>query len=81
MVFFLVITWTIQLDNSGSHLIRKDKDIAKKKYHLTARQAGCIANMACVKQFSVFHFSPRYRGMEHLLYEEAQGAYAKGDVI
>jgi len=61
--------------------LEKDKDIAKKKYHLTARQAGCIANMACVKQFSVFHFSPRYRGMEHLLYEEAQGAYAKGDVI
>lgn len=61
--------------------LEKDKDIAKKKYHLTARQAGCIANMARVKQFSVFHFSPRYRGMEHLLFGEAQGAYVQGDII
>ena len=57
--------------------LEKDKDIAKKKFHLTARNAGMIAGMARVKQFTLFHFSPRYSGQEDLLQEEAQAAYKR----
>jgi len=55
--------------------LEKHRTIASAKYHLTARQAGRIAARAGVKQFTIFHFSPRYSEMEHLLYEEAREAY------
>lgn len=55
----------------------KHKDIAKQKHHLTARQAGHLAGKAGVKQFTTFHFSPRYKGEEYLLQEEAMEAYKK----
>lgn len=51
------------------------RDIAQEKYHLTARQAGTIAARARVKQFTLFHFSPRYTGRGHLLEAEAKKAY------
>ena len=35
-----------------------DKEIAQKKYHLTAKEAGEIAGEAKVKQLTLFHFSP-----------------------
>ena len=57
--------------------LEKDKDIARKKFHLTAQNAGMIAGMAKVKQFTLFHFSPRYSGQEDLLQEEAQAAYKR----
>jgi ribonuclease Z len=53
----------------------KDRDLAGKKYHLTARQAGELAAVSGAKQFSIFHFSPRYTDQENLLYEEANEAY------
>jgi ribonuclease Z len=53
------------------------KNIAAEKNHLTARQAGELAALARVKQFSVFHFSPRYTGEEQRLKEEARLAYKK----
>jgi ribonuclease Z len=53
----------------------KHRDIALKKYHLTARQAGTIAGRAQVKQFTPFHFSPRYVGQAQLLEDEARQAY------
>jgi ribonuclease Z len=52
------------------------KDIAAAKHHLTARQAGTLAARAAVKEFTIFHFSPRYAGQENLLQEEARQAYA-----
>jgi ribonuclease Z len=55
--------------------LEKDKDMAKKKCHLTAWQAGSIAAKARVKQFTPFHFSPRYTGSGHLLEAEASAAY------
>lgn len=55
--------------------LEKHKEIAEKKYHLTAKQAGKIAGLARARQFSIFHFSPRYRGNEPLLQNEAKGAY------
>lgn len=50
-------------------------DVARGKYHLTAKQAGILARDACVKQFSVFHFSPRYARTASLLEREAHQAF------
>ncbi|MEJ2476076.1 MAG: hypothetical protein P8Y40_00960 [Desulfobacterales bacterium] len=51
------------------------RDIARLKNHLTARQAGTLAGLAQVKQFTPFHFSPRYTDRGHLLEAEARQAY------
>ena len=48
------------------------RDIARLKNHLTARQAGTLAGLARVKQFTPFHFSPRYTDRGHLLEAEAR---------
>lgn len=53
------------------------RDIAEEKHHLTARQAGELAARAGARQFTVFHFSPRYLGQEHLLYREATEAFER----
>jgi ribonuclease Z len=71
----------IRLAKDSDHLFieaafsDKDKELARQKCHLTARQAGEIAGIAHAKQLTVFHFSPRYTGMEALLYEEAESAF------
>jgi len=61
--------------------LEKDKQMAEKKSHLTARLAGRLAAEAGVKQFVVFHFSPRYAEQGHLLEEEARQAWidARGE--
>ena len=71
----------VELAKNADHLfieavfLEKHKDIAEKKYHLTARQAGKIAGLAKAKKLSLFHFSPRYHGKELLLQHEAKEAY------
>ncbi len=71
----------LTLSHQADHLfieaafLEEERDMAKEKYHLTARQAGEIAGMAQVKRFTLFHFSPRYIGDERLLYDEALEAY------
>jgi ribonuclease Z len=55
--------------------LEKHRDIAAEKGHLTAWQAGTLAAKAGVKQLTPFHFSPRYTGEAHLLYQEAMDAY------
>lgn len=55
--------------------LERDHEIAKKRYHLTARQAGELAARAGVKRFTIFHFSPRYTRQKDLLYQEAAEAY------
>ena len=73
----------IALAKGADHLfieaafLDRDKDIAAKKYHLTADQAGRIAGRAGVKRYTLFHFSPRYLGQKHLFEEEAGKAYRK----
>jgi ribonuclease Z len=52
-------------------------DVALDKYHLTAKQAGILAAKAGVKQFTVFHFSPRYAHTAHLLQQEADQAFSE----
>lgn len=55
--------------------LEKDKAIASKKFHLTARQAGELAAMSGAKRIKLFHFSPRYHGNARELEEEAMAAY------
>jgi ribonuclease Z len=50
-------------------------EVARDKYHLTAKQAGILARKAGVKQFTPFHFSPRYVHAAHLLQGEADRAF------
>jgi len=52
-----------------------DAEIARRKHHLTARQAGSIARQAGARRLTVFHFSPRYQGMAEQLEAEAQAAF------
>jgi ribonuclease Z len=52
-----------------------DRETALDKRHLTARDAGCIAGLAGVKQFTLFHYSPRYTDMPGALEKEAADAF------
>jgi len=71
----------VRLAENADHLfieaafLEKDRKLAEKKFHLTARQAGIIAKKARVKQFSLFHFSPRYTGNADRFHREAMDAY------
>jgi ribonuclease Z len=71
----------IELAKDSTHLfieapfLDKDKDIAKTKYHLTAKQAGFIGARAHVKNLTLFHFSPRYFGRENEIIEEAMKTF------
>ncbi len=56
-----------------------DADVAQRKYHLTAKQAGIVARKAGVKHVTLFHFSPRYAHAASLLEREAREAF-KGPV-
>jgi ribonuclease Z len=72
----------ISLAKDADHLfieaafLEAHNDIAAEKHHLTARQAGTLAARTGAKDFTIFHFSPRYADQEHLLLEEANEAYA-----
>ncbi|MFH1984508.1 MAG: ribonuclease Z [Pseudomonadota bacterium] len=48
---------------------------ATAKCHLTAWQAGTLAAMAGAADFTIFHFSPRYRGLEAQLEAESRRAF------
>ncbi len=61
--------------------LSKEEDLAREKQHLTAAQAGALAGRARARAFSLFHFSPRYRGREQAFQKEASKAYreARGE--
>jgi ribonuclease Z len=71
----------IEMVSGADHLfieaafLEKDAGHARRKHHLTARQAGEIAAAAGVRRYTLFHFSPRYAGMSHCFYEEASKAF------
>ncbi len=54
-----------------------EKELARRKYHLTAREAGELAKKAGARHFRLFHFSPRYSRRAQDLQEEAIEAYEK----
>jgi len=78
------ITKAVDLAQDSSALfieaafLDKDKDMAQKKYHLTAKEAGIVARRASVKELRLFHFSPRYFGQEKELIQEAMTAFRSG---
>ena len=53
----------------------QDHEKAQSRYHLTAKQAGILARKANVRELVVFHFSPRYTGLEERIRQEAQTAF------
>ncbi len=55
--------------------LERDREVAREKYHLTAREAGEWAKVSGVKAFTLFHFSPRYRDREKDLRQEALAAF------
>jgi len=57
--------------------LHEDIATAARKHHLTAHQAGTLASMAGVKRLSLFHFSPKYKGMEEALQREAMNSFQK----
>ena len=58
-----------------SAFLDEDVEIAKRKMHLTARQAGEIARRANARRFVQFHFSPRYEGRAVELRHEAMSGF------
>lgn len=72
----------IELADGSDHLfieaafLEEHRDIARAKYHLTARQAGAIAAASRVRRFNIFHFSPRYSDCPERLQQEADDAFA-----
>lgn len=54
--------------------LERDADHARRKHHLTARQAGELAGRAGATRLEIFHFSPKYLGEEDLLLREADSA-------
>jgi ribonuclease Z len=53
----------------------RDADEARRKRHLTARQAGSIARDSGAREIIPFHFSPRYADCEDALAGEARAAF------
>ncbi len=58
-----------------SPFLESDRAHAKRKKHLTARQAGEIAGIVNARRFTLFHFSPRYDKPASVFYAEANEAY------
>ncbi len=54
----------------------RDREKARQKYHLTAKEAGELARMANVRAFTLFHHSPRYADQEDELRKEAISAFS-----
>jgi ribonuclease Z len=53
----------------------QDAELAARKKHLTASQAGQIGRRAGAKMIVPFHFSPRYAGLGAQLISEAEAAF------
>ena len=58
-----------------------ERDHALRKNHLTSRQAGEIARRLRARKVVPFHFSPRYRGGEHLLKAEVMAAWGAEETV
>ncbi|HMN38811.1 MAG TPA: ribonuclease Z [Hyphomicrobium sp.] len=58
-----------------AHFLQEDAEQATARRHLTAAQAGALAGRANVKLLRTFHYSPRYRGREIDIVEEAETAF------
>ena len=74
----------VELARNADHLfveaafLDRDRETARTKCHLTAKEAGTLARKARVKQMTLFHFSPRYSELEEEIRKEAMEAFGKG---
>ena len=74
----------VELARNADHLfveaafLDRDRETAKMKCHLTAKEAGTLARKAGAKQITLFHFSPRYADLEEEIRKEAMEAFGKG---
>ncbi|HEX5042934.1 MAG TPA: MBL fold metallo-hydrolase [Candidatus Polarisedimenticolaceae bacterium] len=55
--------------------LESDAALAAERSHLTARQAGFLAREAGAKRLAPFHLSPRYKGREQEILDEAAEAF------
>jgi ribonuclease Z len=55
--------------------LHADRDLARERFHLTARDAGEIARAAGARRLAPFHLSPRYKGREEEILREAADAF------
>jgi len=53
-----------------------ERELAGRRHHLTALQAGMLASRAWAARVIPFHFSPRYQGQEERLREEVRRGFA-----
>jgi len=60
-----------------TYFLDEDKDRAKDRFHLTAREAGRIAREAEVKKMETLHFSPKYMDNHDELIREAEEEFRK----
>lgn len=60
-----------------AYFLDKDRDRAKERYHLTAKEAGRIAREAGVGKLELFHFSPKYTDAPEELVQEAEEEFRK----
>jgi len=58
-----------------SPFLAEEEERGAERRHLTSRQAGLLAGSAGVKQLRTFHFSPKHKGRESQLRQEAQDAF------
>ena len=59
----------------------EDAELAARKRHLTAAQAGRLAREAGAKRMIPFHFSPRYSDREEALRDEAEAAFTGASTL
>ncbi|MBD3304989.1 hypothetical protein GF339_01395 [candidate division KSB3 bacterium] len=64
--------WESDLLFCEAAFLEKDRQKAKRAYHLTAKEAGILARTAHVKHLVLFHFSKRYQDYAPLLEEARQ---------
>ncbi len=60
-----------------AYFLDRDKDRAKERYHLTAKEAGRIAKEADVRNLTVFHFSPKYTDIPEEIIKEAEEEFKR----
>jgi ribonuclease Z len=60
-----------------TYFLDEDKDRARDRYHLTAKEAGRIAREAGVGRLEAMHFSPRYMDGPERLKREAEEEFKR----
>lgn len=59
--------------------LHEDREPAREKYHLTAREAGLMAREAVAVRLIPFHFSPKYSDREGAVRREAEESFGAGE--